>query len=144
MSSVLANTAFIAIVFMSIFALALALFIGLIHLILAVLTCFKFSLILRLKEGVRRQWQGYLNARLKKLVPLAGHFLKDKKYKEVDEAQGEKPCSVCLEELEAGQRVYRLPCAPPAPPHLFHAGCLEPWVAKAAACPACRRQLDSL
>lgn len=43
-------------------------------------------------------------------------------------------CAVCLGQLEAGEKVRRLPkCA-----HLFHAECVDAWLRAHCTCPMCR------
>ncbi|KAG0532566.1 hypothetical protein BDA96_04G118200 [Sorghum bicolor] len=43
-------------------------------------------------------------------------------------------CSVCLEDVEAGEMVRRLPACG----HLFHVGCIDMWLHSHATCPLCR------
>ena len=45
-------------------------------------------------------------------------------------------CSVCKEEFSEGDTVKQLVCE-----HLFHAGCIGPWVESHCTCPLCRRSL---
>lgn len=45
-------------------------------------------------------------------------------------------CVMCLEEFTQGEEVLRLPCS-----HLFHEGCLGPWLLKSLQCPICTREL---
>uniref|UniRef100_A0A8C5WR61 E3 ubiquitin-protein ligase RNF181 n=1 Tax=Laticauda laticaudata TaxID=8630 RepID=A0A8C5WR61_LATLA len=47
-------------------------------------------------------------------------------------------CPVCLLEFEAGEAARRMPCQ-----HLFHAGCLLPWLGKTNSCPLCRHELPT-
>ena len=46
-------------------------------------------------------------------------------------------CTVCLEEIEQGQKVRTLPCL-----HTFHAGCAEEWLKKKKLCPLCQFSID--
>jgi hypothetical protein len=46
---------------------------------------------------------------------------------------GAGACAVCLEAMEGGQAVVRLPCL-----HLFHHDCIGPWVLRAGRCPVCK------
>mmetsp|Transcript_32870 Transcript_32870/g.74304 ORF Transcript_32870/g.74304 Transcript_32870/m.74304 type:complete len:326 (+) Transcript_32870:2-979(+) len=39
-------------------------------------------------------------------------------------------CTICLETLEAGARVRRLPCN-----HIFHAACVDDWLVRSSLCP---------
>jgi len=48
----------------------------------------------------------------------------------------DRTCSVCLCELEIGDKARRLPCN-----HLFHQPCIDDWLNRRAACPVCRRQV---
>ena len=43
---------------------------------------------------------------------------------------------VCVERMQIGQRISRLPCG-----HRFHAKCLLTWLARSASCPYCRYTL---
>ncbi|RZC76544.1 hypothetical protein C5167_000643 [Papaver somniferum] len=42
-------------------------------------------------------------------------------------------CSVCLEQVDVGEIVRRLPCL-----HQFHANCVDPWLRKQGTCPLCK------
>jgi len=47
-------------------------------------------------------------------------------------------CSVCLEEVRGGEMVRSLPgCR-----HVFHVGCIDPWLHSHATCPLCRSDLS--
>ena len=47
-------------------------------------------------------------------------------------------CSVCLEEVRGGEMVRSLPgCR-----HVFHVGCIDPWLHSHATCPLCRCQVS--
>ncbi|XP_056425193.1 RING finger protein 11-like [Hyla sarda] len=43
-------------------------------------------------------------------------------------------CLVCLEEFINGEQVIYLPCT-----HIYHRGCLRPWLRSKPRCPMCRR-----
>ncbi|PRQ18364.1 putative transcription factor C2H2 family [Rosa chinensis] len=46
----------------------------------------------------------------------------------------EKSCVICIEDLEAGVQVIRLPCS-----HLYHERCIDRWLKKPShICPICR------
>ncbi|CAL9152031.1 unnamed protein product [Musa hybrid cultivar] len=47
-------------------------------------------------------------------------------------------CAVCLDEVQAKQRVTRLPCS-----HKYHTECVLPWLAAHSHCPCCRSQVPS-
>jgi len=42
-------------------------------------------------------------------------------------------CSICLEEFKYDEELKKLKCD-----HIFHKGCLEPWLNKNNKCPICR------
>lgn len=54
------------------------------------------------------------------------------------EVAEESECAVCKEGMGVGRDVCKLPCG-----HLFHWGCILPWLRKRDSCPCCRRQLPS-
>ena len=60
-----------------------------------------------------------------------------------DDADGENAavvaCPICLEAFAAGDRVVR--GGGHACEHLFHASCLDTWLAKRGHCPVCRRRV---
>lgn len=43
-------------------------------------------------------------------------------------------CSICLEVLDCGDSVIRLPCT-----HLFHENCITDWLKTSKSCPNCRQ-----
>lgn len=49
------------------------------------------------------------------------------------EGEQDNTCVVCLEEMEAGQRVRKLGCG-----HSFHDQCCVIWLVKVNCCPICR------
>lgn len=47
-------------------------------------------------------------------------------------------CVICISALEEGDEVAKLPCG-----HLFHKGCIDPWLREQACCPLrCQRPSD--
>ncbi|RLM77943.1 RING-H2 finger protein ATL44-like [Panicum miliaceum] len=51
---------------------------------------------------------------------------------------GGATCSVCLEKVRGGEMVRSLPgCR-----HLFHVGCIDPWLHSQVTCPLCRSDLS--
>ncbi|CAL5064779.1 unnamed protein product [Urochloa decumbens] len=48
----------------------------------------------------------------------------------------EKACTICLETFLAGEQVVVTPCN-----HIFHQGCIAPWVKGHGTCPMCRSGL---
>merc|ERR1719277_2434427 len=47
-------------------------------------------------------------------------------------------CSICLDELVAGEPALRIPCG-----HLFHEECVKDWLNKSNECPVCRFELPT-
>ncbi|KAK8935912.1 RING-H2 finger protein ATL45 [Platanthera zijinensis] len=47
----------------------------------------------------------------------------------------EQECSVCLAELEEGEKVKVIPVCG----HIFHPACIDRWFATSCSCPLCRR-----
>ncbi|KAF6096711.1 ring finger protein 126 [Phyllostomus discolor] len=45
-------------------------------------------------------------------------------------------CPVCKDDYELGEHVRQLPCN-----HLFHDGCIVPWLEQHDSCPVCRKSL---
>lgn len=43
-------------------------------------------------------------------------------------------CSICVEEMQAGDKIYSLPCV-----HTFHMECLGQWLQRKGECPECRQ-----
>lgn len=76
-------------------------------------------------------------------APMPGHGLAPSEIKALpelclhqDQAGGE--CSICITELDAGERVRRLPgCG-----HTFHCSCIDLWLLRRADCPLCKRAVS--
>ncbi|KAF7066268.1 hypothetical protein CFC21_072282 [Triticum aestivum] len=54
------------------------------------------------------------------------------------ESGGDTACSVCLEDLRAGETVRRLPACM----HVFHVECIDMWLHSHRSCPLCRCDLS--
>ncbi|KAF7105771.1 hypothetical protein CFC21_106546 [Triticum aestivum] len=55
-------------------------------------------------------------------------------YEQADAQSAPMDCAVCLGQVEAGEKLRRLPkCA-----HLFHADCVHAWLQAHSTCPMCR------
>ncbi|GAB2232632.1 hypothetical protein Droror1_Dr00011674 [Drosera rotundifolia] len=48
----------------------------------------------------------------------------------------ELTCSVCLEQVNAGELIRTLPCL-----HQFHTNCIDPWLRQQATCPVCKHDV---
>jgi len=46
-------------------------------------------------------------------------------------------CGICLCTMEKGEKIIPLPCQPNHN-HVFHQGCIEPWLRNHRTCPTCR------
>ncbi|KAL0929193.1 hypothetical protein M5K25_001137 [Dendrobium thyrsiflorum] len=47
----------------------------------------------------------------------------------------ELTCSVCLEQVLAGEMIRSLPCL-----HQFHSNCIDPWLRQQGTCPVCKHK----
>ncbi|XP_005279307.1 E3 ubiquitin-protein ligase RNF181 [Trachemys scripta elegans] len=55
-----------------------------------------------------------------------------------DQADKGLKCPVCLLEFEEDEGARKMPCE-----HLFHSGCILPWLGKTNSCPLCRHELPT-
>lgn len=53
--------------------------------------------------------------------------------KTANNTEEEKACTICLETVRPGEQVAVTPCS-----HMFHPGCVAPWVKGHGSCPVCR------
>jgi len=61
---------------------------------------------------------------------------KDKTQKKQIKEVSECPtCSICFEEVGVLQNICKLPCK-----HVFHSGCILPWILEHRDCPNCRKK----
>jgi len=51
-------------------------------------------------------------------------------------ADESEECALCLEEYKDGEEILQLPCS-----HIFHEGCLGPWLVRSLLCPLCKQDL---
>lgn len=57
----------------------------------------------------------------------------------VSQGQDLGNCSICLEQMEAGQKVMRLLCL-----HVFHKDCIVPWLQRNRTCPIDKEDMEAL
>lgn len=62
----------------------------------------------------------------------------EEQFSTFSEPCGGQKCTVCLDDIEAGQTVALLPCF-----HRFHQQCLKPWADKSTLCPNCKYDFSS-
>ncbi|XP_008803095.2 E3 ubiquitin-protein ligase SDIR1-like [Phoenix dactylifera] len=53
-------------------------------------------------------------------------------------SEDELTCTVCLEQVNAGELIRSLPCL-----HQFHANCIDPWLRQQGTCPVCKHRVSS-
>ncbi|KAM3229471.1 hypothetical protein ACQJBY_060370 [Aegilops geniculata] len=53
--------------------------------------------------------------------------------------EDELTCSVCLEQVVAGDLLRSLPCL-----HRFHVNCIDPWLRQQGTCPICKHQVSDV
>lgn len=61
---------------------------------------------------------------------------------EAAEQEEEVTCAVCLSDFQQGDDVAQLPCGTGAAPHVFHKGCIVPWLRVNKKCPLCNADID--
>ncbi len=61
-----------------------------------------------------------------------------KKSKNVKPGEEEK-CSICITELEDGEKIRRLPCK-----HIFHTSCVDTWLVQNSHCPICKLDVNEV
>ncbi|EFC43818.1 predicted protein [Naegleria gruberi] len=49
-----------------------------------------------------------------------------------------KDCAVCQDQIKAEEEITELPCG-----HLYHSGCVTPWLERHANCPICRAEIGN-
>ena len=50
--------------------------------------------------------------------------------------EGNKKCTICLEEFKSKEKVTALPCI-----HFFHTKCIKQWMENKQECPVCKLEL---
>ncbi|MBN3300189.1 E3 ubiquitin-protein ligase RNF181 [Amia ocellicauda] len=72
--------------------------------------------------------------------PAAKRIIQNLSLVTITPAQADKglKCPVCLLEFEEDETVRKMPCE-----HLFHSGCILPWLGKTNSCPLCRLELPT-
>ena len=58
------------------------------------------------------------------------------KIKKMKAGNTNKECSICIKKFQKGEVIRVLKCK-----HVFHDGCLLPWLEKHSQCPNCREEL---
>ncbi|XP_028030181.1 E3 ubiquitin-protein ligase RNF181-like [Bombyx mandarina] len=61
-----------------------------------------------------------------------------KKLQDVIIENQKKGCPICLKNLEAGEKVKKMPCN-----HIFHPRCILTWLDKTNSCPFCRHEMPT-
>jgi E3 ubiquitin-protein ligase RNF115/126 len=78
----------------------------------------------------------------KKSLEKLKHFNMEKKYCKKDEKDPSKieypTCSICLMDINDGQKTILLPCG-----HMFHDECITKWLNIHNTCPLCRFELPT-
>jgi len=70
-----------------------------------------------------------------KVIPngLAKEVVSKLPVREIDEEEGLKDCTICLDEMGPGVMVKTLQCN-----HEYHVKCIDPWLLAHATCPLCK------
>ena len=92
-------------------------------------------------NSMQNQHQGNPPASKTSLEKLK-HFIMEKKYCKKDEKDPSKieypACSICLMDINEGQKTILLPCG-----HMFHDECVTKWLNIHNTCPLCRFELPT-
>ncbi|CAG9329073.1 unnamed protein product [Blepharisma stoltei] len=56
---------------------------------------------------------------------------------DIDSEIAEKECMICTEHFKEEEQATKLPCD-----HLFHSGCVVPWLQMKNSCPVCKRRVE--
>ncbi|KAK6242792.1 hypothetical protein SCA6_008181 [Theobroma cacao] len=67
-----------------------------------------------------------------------GEHIKTKHVKIIKRRVKSEDCVVCLEALNVGSRVSRMPCS-----HIFHSDCIGKWLKQSHNCPVCRFHIQT-
>ena len=68
---------------------------------------------------------------------LTKHDFRKFKLVRIIKTKKQNTCSICHEQVGEGDRTYKLPCD-----HVFHHGCIKPWLKTSTQCPNCRVDLQ--
>lgn len=85
---------------------------------------------------IKHRGIGVLSPKKRKIVTvsLKAHYMQR------EDVYSDPMCSICLVDLEVGNRIVQLEnCS-----HAFHAECISEWVTRKAQCPACRSDMPTV